>query len=60
MVKKDIEEFLAPLISNCGCELWGIEFDSVQGKGRLRRIYIDASTGVAISECDKYSKEIDY
>ncbi|MAV83301.1 MAG: ribosome maturation factor RimP [Gammaproteobacteria bacterium] len=60
MVKKDIEEFLAPLISNCGCELWGIEFDSVQGKGRLLRIYIDAITGVDISDCEKVSREIDY
>ena len=60
MVKKDIEEFLVPLIISCGCELWGIEFDSVQGRGRLLRVYIDAISGVDLSDCEKVSREIDY
>ena len=60
MVKKDIEEFLVPLITSCGCELWGIEFDSVQGRGRLLRVYIDAISGVDLSDCEKVSREIDY
>ena len=43
MIKRDIEAFLTPIIEETGCELWGIEFGSAKGKGRLLRIYIDQS-----------------
>ena len=60
MIKKDIEAFLTPIIEETGCELWGIEFGSAKGKGRLLRIYIDAIQGVDINDCTKVSREIDY
>ena len=60
MIKKDIEAFLIPIIEETGCELWGIEFGSAKGKGRLLRIYIDAIQGVDIDDCTKVSREIDY
>ena len=60
MIKRDIEAFLTPIIEETGCELWGIEFGSAKGKGRLLRIYIDAIQGVDIDDCAKVSREIDY
>ena len=60
MIKKDIEAFLIPIIEETGCELWGIEFGSAKGKGRLLRIYIDAIQGVDIDDCTKVSREVDY
>ena len=60
MIKTDIEAFLTPIIEETGCELWGIEFGSAKGKGRLLRIYIDAIQGVDIDDCAKISREIDY
>ena len=60
MIKRDIEAFLIPIIEETGCELWGIEFGSAKGKGRLLRIYIDAIHGVDINDCTKVSREIDY
>ena len=60
MIKRDIEAFLIPIIEETGCELWGIEFGSAKGKGRLLRIYIDAIQGVDIDDCTKVSREIDY
>ena len=60
MIKRDIEAFLTPIIEETGCELWGIEFGSAKGKGRLLRIYIDAIHGVDINDCTKVSREIDY
>ena len=49
MIKRDIEAFLTPIIEETGCELWGIEFGSAKGKGRLLRVYIDAIHGVDIN-----------
>ena len=60
MIKRDIEAFLTPIVEETGCELWGIEFGSAKGKGRLLRIYIDAIQGVDIDDCAKVSREIDY
>ena len=50
--------FLTPIIEETGCELWGIEFGSAKGKGRLLRIYIDAIHGVDINDCTKVSREL--
>ena len=59
MIKQDLEDLLSPLISKCGCELWGLEFSSIAGKGKVLRIFIDAIHGVDLSDCEKVSREID-
>ena len=60
MIREDISKLLAPLIQNCGCELWGVSFLNNSGKGRILRIYIDAIQGVNIKDCENVSKEIDF
>ena len=60
MIREEISKLLAPLIQNCGCELWGISFSNNSGKGRILRIYIDAIQGVNIKDCENVSKEIDF
>lgn len=59
MIKQDLEDLLSPLISNCGCELWGLEFSTVQGRGKVLKVYIDAIHGVDLGDCEKVSREID-
>ena len=60
MIKEDIKQLLVPLIAKSGCELWGLEIATQQGKGKVLRIYIDAIQGVNLDDCEKVSKEIDY
>ena len=60
MIKEDIKQLLIPLIEKSGCELWGVEIATQQGKGKVLRIYIDAIQGVNLDDCEKVSKEIDY
>ena len=60
MIKEDIKQLLVPLIEKSGCELWGLEISTQQGKGKVLRIYIDAIQGVNLDDCEKVSKEIDY
>ena len=60
MIKEEIKQLLVPLIEKSGCELWGLEISTQQGKGKVLRIYIDAIQGVNLDDCEKVSKEIDY
>ena len=56
-MKSDLEQLIAPLVSDLGCEFWGCEYIP-QGKYSLLRIYIDKVGGVFIDDCEKVSKEI--
>ena len=58
MKEEDLNALLAPLISDLGLELVGIEFSPGSG-GSLLRIYIDApERAVGIEDCERASREI--
>jgi len=59
-VKKSIallKDLIEPTIEALGVELWGIEHQS-QGKFSTLRIYIDASEGIDIDDCEKVSRQV--
>jgi ribosome maturation factor RimP len=52
-----LQEWIEPLVSALGCELWGIEMLS-QGKHSLLRIYIDKETGIGVEDCESVSRHV--
>lgn len=52
-----LTEMLAPAVSACGYELWGIEFFP-QGKRSCLRIYIDGAEGVSVDGCAQVSHQV--
>ena len=56
---EEIENTINPVVSNHGCELWGI--DLLRGKKRPTiRVYIDAIAGATIDDCEKIAKDLNY
>ena len=52
-----LKDLIEPTIEALGVELWGIEHQS-QGKFSTLRIYIDASEGIDIDDCEKISRQV--
>ncbi len=52
-----LKDLIEPTIEALGVELWGIEHQS-QGKFSTLRIYIDASEGIDIDDCEKVSRQV--
>ena len=50
--------FAKPIVEQCGCELWEVEYVSEGGQWYLR-IYIDKEEGVSIDDCEKVSRAVD-
>jgi len=47
-----------PIVEQCGCELWDVEYVSEGGQWYLR-IYIDKADGVSIDDCENVSRAVD-
>jgi ribosome maturation factor RimP len=52
-----IESLVAPAVSACGCELWGIEYLS-QGRFTTLRVYIDHAKGIGVEQCAEVSRQV--
>jgi len=50
--------FAKPIVEQCGCELWEVEYVSEGGQWYLR-IYIDKADGVSIDDCENVSRAVD-
>ena len=58
MTKEQLDEMLAPLVTDLGLEYVGIEFSPNRGSSLLR-VYIDApERPVTIEDCERTSREI--
>lgn len=53
-----ISEIAAPVCTECGCELWDVEFVKEAGT-RYLRVYIDRDGGVSIDDCENVSRMLD-
>ena len=52
-----LTEMLAPAVSACGFELWGIEFFP-QGRRSVLRVYIDGPDGINVDGCAQVSHQV--
>ena len=53
-----VASFAEPVCQRHGCELWDVEYCKEAGQWYLR-VYIDKEGGVAISDCEDVSRELD-
>ena len=53
-----VTELAFPIVSECGCSLWDVEYVKEGGDWFLR-IYIDKDTGVSIDDCERVSRLLD-
>ncbi len=59
MRKDELEIAIEPVVTNHGCELWGVEL--IRGKKRPTiRVFIDAIAGATIEDCEKVAKDLNY
>lgn len=57
MLRDQLSELLAPVVSGLGYELWEIEFAPRAGGGLLR-LYIDSDAGVSLDDCERVSHAV--
>ncbi len=58
MVSSDaLESVIGPTVNGLGYELWGIERQR-SPRGLLLRVYIDHPEGIAVTDCERVSKQV--
>ena len=57
-ITEQVEAFSRPVVEECGCSLWDVEYVREGGEWFLR-LYIDKEGGVDIGDCEKISRAID-
>ncbi len=57
-VTETVEKLARPVVEQCGCELWDVEYVREAGEWFLR-VYIDKETGVSIDDCEAVSMALD-
>ena len=57
-VTERVEQFARPIVEECGCKLWDVEYVR-EGSERYLRVYIDKDGGVDIEDCEKIHRAID-
>ncbi len=57
-VTERVEQFARPIVEQCGCKLWDVEYVR-EGSERYLRVYIDKDGGVDIDDCEKIHRAID-
>ena len=57
-IENKINEFLLPLCTGLGVNLWGIELALSSPKHRVIRIYIDTDQGVTVEQCADVSRHM--
>jgi len=55
VVREQLIELLEPLVRHLGYELWELEFT---GRNGVLRIFIDATDGIDVDDCEKVSRAI--
>ena len=57
-VTEQVEAFAKPIVEECGCSLWDVEYVR-EGSERYLRLYIDKDGGVDIEDCEKIHRLVD-
>lgn len=57
MLQERLTKLVEPLVESLGYELLLLEF-SPQGRSALLRLYLDASDGVTLGDCEAVSREV--
>lgn len=57
MLRDELSELLAPVVAGLGYELWELEFLPRAGGGLLR-LYIDATDGISLDDCERVSRAV--
>jgi ribosome maturation factor RimP len=55
MLRDTLAALLAPLVEGLGYELWELEYSPGRGHGLLR-LYIDATAGITLDDCERVSR----
>lgn len=57
-ITEQVWQFAEPLVEECGCSLWDVEYVREGGEWFLR-LYIDKEGGVDIDDCERVSRAVD-
>ena len=57
-VTDQVTIFAQPIVEECGCSLWDVEYVR-EGSERYLRLYIDKEGGVDINDCEKVHRAVD-
>ena len=57
-VTEQVELFAKPVVEECGCKLWDVEYVR-EGAERYLRLYIDKDGGVDIEDCERIHRAVD-
>ena len=57
-VTEQVELFARPVVEECGCKLWDVEYVR-EGAERYLRLYIDKDGGIDIEDCEKIHRAMD-
>jgi ribosome maturation factor RimP len=56
LLRDQLVELLAPVVSTLGYELWELEYTSQSGG--LLRLYIDSDEGISLEDCERVSRAV--
>jgi ribosome maturation factor RimP len=56
MLRDQLVELLAPVVSDLGYELWELEY--TMQSGGLLRLYIDSAEGISVDDCERVSRAV--
>jgi ribosome maturation factor RimP len=56
MLRDQLVELLAPVVSDLGYELWELEYTTQSGG--LLRLYIDSAEGISVEDCERVSRAV--
>jgi ribosome maturation factor RimP len=57
-ITEQVESFAKPIVEQCGCSLWDVEYVR-EGSERFLRLYIEKDGGVDITDCETISRAVD-
>ena len=57
-VTDQVTAFAQPIVEECGCSLWDVEYVR-EGSERFLRLYLDKEGGVDITDCEAISRAVD-
>ncbi len=57
MLRDTLVALLEPVVAGLGYELWELEYSAGRGNGLLR-LYIDATAGITLDDCERVSRAV--
>jgi ribosome maturation factor RimP len=57
MLRDQLFELLAPIVTDLGYELWELTYTPRAGGGLLR-VYIDSPEGISVDDCERVSRAV--